>query len=1639
MEYKQKKKQILNEIKINDELKKISRGDKEFQKFIKEDTKPLIRYKKVLNTNLKNIKLNRDNENKINEVEHFIPKRERDTNEIINFESKKSFNKSILSKKLRCNIKNPNVILKEQKYIDFIKTDILDMIKTKSGLSVHIYIKCRYYKIDVFGKKDRMVRIIDERKSDLFSTNIKEFVYSDKKFNVLNDDNDNINTQIKNVFNRIVITDIDLENRLSAKKYNADTNPDKKNNFNILTTSGVTYEFGSITSIEWLIYEYKPLLGRSYIELPEEINNKKACNNIKNDDNKCFIWSVLCHLFPIARNANRVSNYLKYENTINIKDIDILNGFKIKDIPKFEKNNNLAINVFAYEMKNNNKIMFSFNYENFIKLLLIKQDSIFKNITCVEHINIDVLNKIIDTNILIENEEWNEKIQLENIKNKIKNNNLKVTYINSKYGYGRVYPLKSISLCSVRRELRHTLNFYNNNIKYVDVDVINCHPVILNEICKVNNINLNYLNEYIINRDEIMNNISQKFNLTKELIKQLFIIILYNGCINNFLLKNNVIIKENMDEYIFLKNFQNDIKKIGHILMENNKNQILEIKSFQTKKQYDNDMGLILSVYIQDRERQILEIIYNYCKNNNIIINNDCVLCFDGIMLNENNIKNKNELIKNLEDEILIFTKMNIKLKIKEMNEYINIGDIEYNTIENNQPVIKKEKKDINKISFYPLYISDNENNTNYNDNKIIDLLYVENDEGNNHYVYIKNLSALLNKGGEKKGFYCRRCLNRFDNENNLIQHKKNCIDFDYQTCVMPNNQTVKFSNLKNLNIDHFNIVFDFEAICEKKDEQKGDNTKIYQEHKPISYSMVVNCITDLTKNKYYLYCGDDCMDKFFNDLLDAKKYIEEQYKKIAAIKLTPENSLYIKNCKKCELCDVEFNDKIKKQRDHDHFTGEFRYVLCYKCNLQIQKNKNINIFSHNGKKYDNHFIFLHINKLFTQHKNFDISVIGNTIETYMSFTIKDKLDNGLSFKFLDSNNMLMASLASLSSSLKDEKKKTLYFYLKQKYNFSNEQIKRISDKGYFCYDYLDNINKLEDKELPKYSKWYSRLKQSNILQSEYKHAVSIYKEFGFKNLKEYLLLYNEIDTLLLTDILNNFRCEIFKDFKIESANYISCPSLSWDLHLKSSKNEISLLSDINMYIDFEKGIRGGISSVLGDRYVIANNKYMKNYDSTKESNFLFYGDVNALYTYIMNTEKLPYSNFEYVEDLSIFNVEYIKNFDFEGEIGFYLVVDLEYPKELYEDHINYPLAPNKMKIAYELLSEYQKNLIDNNGCEVNQQVEKLILSFLPKNEYYVDGKTLQFYLNHGLILKKIHKVISYKQKFLLKDYSQHWTDVRTEAKKNKDKTNDSISKLFTNSIFGKTMQNTRKYKNIQVLTSEQKNKFLKYSTKNLIKNICLFNEDAIAIEKKKTKTKLNQPIFMGQAILDRSKIHMYKTYYDILKPKYGKNVELLYTDTDSMILNIKTADLYDDMKDMDIFDFSEMKNKKFYDEKTETNIQPENHYKLGAFKCESKGLPITKFIALRSKMYVFEIEEEKKIESYKKSKGMSKNVVSNYIFNDYLESLTKNNIKKDYMTSLRSIEHKIEALNMNKISLTPYDDKRFYIDNIRSVPYGYK
>ena len=138
----------------------------------------------------------------------------------------------------------------------------------------------------------------------------------------------------------------------------------------------------------------------------------------------------------------------------------------------------------------------------------------------------------------------------------------------------------------------------------------------------------------------------------------------------------------------------------------------------------------------------------------------------------------------------------------------------------------------------------------------------------------------------------------------------------------------------------------------------------------------------------------------------------------------------------------------------------------------------------------------------------------------------------------------------------------------------------------------------------------------------------------------------------------------------------------------------------------------------------------------------------------------------------------------------------------------------------------------------------------------------------------------------------------------------------------------------------------------------------------------------------------MYHVYYDILKKKYGENIELLYSDTDSMVLNIKTDDLYNDMLDMhDLYDFCEMKNPLFFDVEGKLK-HSDNNYVLGKFKDESKGNVIKKFIALRSKMYAFEYEEKTELKTVRKAKGMSKNIVKNYLYEKYSDALHKNIIQ---------------------------------------------
>ena len=198
--------------------------------------------------------------------------------------------------------------------------------------------------------------------------------------------------------------------------------------------------------------------------------------------------------------------------------------------------------------------------------------------------------------------------------------------------------------------------------------------------------------------------------------------------------------------------------------------------------------------------------------------------------------------------------------------------------------------------------------------------------------------------------------------------------------------------------------------------------------------------------------------------------------------------------------------------------------------------------------------------------------------------------------------------------------------------------------KGVYPYEYMDSWEKFDETSLSDKKSFYSEFCLENVTDEDYIHAQNVFKEFEIKNLGEYHDLYVQSDTLLLADVFENFRNKCIEIYKLDPAHFLSAPGLAWQACLKKTKVELELLTDIDMLLMVENGTRGGICQVI-HRYAKANNKYMKNYDKDIESSNLEYLDVNNLYGWVVS-EKRPVNDFKWVEELSQFKEDFIKNYD---------------------------------------------------------------------------------------------------------------------------------------------------------------------------------------------------------------------------------------------------------------------------------------------------------------------------------------------------------------------------------------------------------
>ena len=884
-----------------------------------------------------------------------------------------------------------------------------------------------------------------------------------------------------------------------------------------------------------------------------------------------------------------------------------------------------------------------------------------------------------------------------------------------------------------------------------------------------------------------------------------------------------------------------------------------------------------------------------------------------------------------------------IKKTDKQFIEKLDYSSIEFPvTVKQINKIEKQNNICINLFGYeekqkFPIYISKEK----YQDH--MELLLITEGE-NKHYVLIKDFNKFMfnQTKHEHRKYFCMYCLQCFSREDVLTEHKNNCISINGKQAInMPEKgDKVYFKNHHKQLPVPFVIYADFEALTEKIQGCQPNNeksyTEAYQKHTDCGYGYkVVCCYDDKYSKPVQIHRGENAIHKFMENMLEEVNWCKSKMKKHfnKPLKMTKEDEKDFQKAIKCHLCDQQYTDKDIRVRDHCHITGKFRGSAHQDCNLKLRikpDNIKIPVIFHNLRGYDSHFIMQQIGEIAKKHayKNkrgeechMNINCIPNNMEKYLAFMLGNHL------VFLDSLQFMNSSLDNLIKNLPDE----AFKYTKQE--FEKEQFNLMKQKGIYPYDHMDSFDRFNETQLPEKQDFYSILNNEHISDEQYKHAQNVWDTFNLKTMGDYHDLYLKSDILLLADVFENFRKTCLQYYKLDPCHYFTSPGLSWDAMLKMTDIKLELMVDIDMFQFIEKGMRGGIS-YIANRYGKANNKYMKNYDEKTPSKYIMYLDANNLYGWAMS-QYLPTGNFKWLSQNQIEKTN-LGKYTENSKKGLILEVDLEYPQELHDLHNAYPLGPEKIKVAKDMLSDYCKKIADKFNIS-SGLVHKLIPTLNDKEKYILHYRNLQSYLSLGLKLKKIHRVLEFNQSPWLKQYIDFNTQKRTHAKNSFEK---DFFKLMNNSVFGKTMENIRKRVDVRLVTSKEK--LLKLASKPTYVSSKIFNENLVAVHKIKETLTMNRPAYIGMCILDLSKTLMYDFHYNYIKHKYGNKAKLLFTDTDSLTYEIETNNAYKDFfKDKSKFDNSDYPENSPYFNKTNKKV-------LGKFKDEASGVPIIEFVGLR-------------------------------------------------------------------------------------------
>jgi hypothetical protein len=406
------------------------------------------------------------------------------------------------------------------------------------------------------------------------------------------------------------------------------------------------------------------------------------------------------------------------------------------------------------------------------------------------------------------------------------------------------------------------------------------------------------------------------------------------------------------------------------------------------------------------------------------------------------------------------------------------------------------------------------------------------------------------------------------------------------------------------------------------------------------------------------------------------------------------------------------------------------------------------------------------------------------------------------------------------------------------------------------------------------------------------------------------------------------YMVEIFQEVRklcdscgLDLANYSSLAHFAWNYMLKfrseNGEDPIPILEDEEKIEFIAKSIRGGLRD-CSKRVAEANNIHVENYNGQDQQTFIVTLDLNNSYGWAMS-QNLPWDNFRWVDEKQFADHYHVINLKENDETGYIFEVDLEYPEELHDEHSDMPFC-----------------------CvhSTQPQEPRLQLNLHNKEKYVILDQNLKQCMNHGLKLKKIHRVLQFTKKPWLKDYVYYNTRLRNKSKEGS--LERKFYKMLNTKICDKLNErfDKRHYTTVATKAEDLRNLNSNYFDR-IIHGV---HGDVVLFEFKPEKIKTPRPIFAMFAVLELSKMRMYQFHYDVMVKKYGKRLKLLRLYTDNFFYEIQTDDFYKDVaSDPNLL-------AKFVPEGNLSKRKPEEV--LGKMRDESDGKKVCKYYSTRYSNY---------------------------------------------------------------------------------------